>query len=159
MLDPTEEDSLVEVRLDTQEAFEVRDNDSANWLIRRITESRAYAERCAVWAGAEHDEQFLMMRYGGQLTAYARQRIGEAGGRRRSVTFPAGVAGFRAVAARFVVDDEAAALTWAKRHTPHLVTVVERLSKSGLIEHIKQTGEIPDRGVRLEPARESFYLK
>src|SRR3954451_20298490 len=33
--------------------FRVHDDDSANWLIRKIIECRAYAERCADWAERE----------------------------------------------------------------------------------------------------------
>lgn len=153
-----------EIEHQVPQAFEVRDLPSANWLVRKIVECRAYAERCAVWADAERrraerDEAFLLASYGNQLAEFARQQIAAAGGRRKSVTLPVGSAGFRTVAARLVVGDEVAALAWAKQHVPRLVTIVERLSRSGLIDHIKATGEMPDRGVHTEPAREGFYIK
>jgi hypothetical protein len=159
-----EKDDEADVAAVVPPQFEVRDESTANWLVRRVVECRAYAERCAAWAEAERrraerDEEFLLFRFGGQLAEFARQQIAAAGGRRKSITLPAGTAGFRTLPARVVVDDEAAALARAKQHTPHLVTVVERLSRSGLIDHVKQTGEMPPRGVHTEPAREGFYVK
>jgi phage host-nuclease inhibitor protein Gam len=144
--------------------FHVHDDDSANWVIRKITEARAYSKRCAEWcdreqARAKREEEFFMFRFGQQLFQFARQKISEAGGRRKSVGLPAGTVGFRSEPAKLVVDDEAAVIAWAKQFVPELVGTVERLSKSGLNDHLEQTGEIPDAGVHIEPARERFYVK
>jgi hypothetical protein len=144
--------------------FAVTDQQTANWLVRRIVECRAYAERCAAWAEAERrraerDEQFLLFRFGGQLAEYVRRQIAEGGGRRKSATLPAGTTGFRTMPAKLLVDDEQVVLAWAKQHAPDLVVVTERLSRSGLVDHMKSTGELPPRGVRVEPAREAFYVK
>ena len=144
--------------------FEVRDDASANWLIRKIAEARSYAERCADWADrekrrAQHDEQYLLMRYGGQLANYVRTRIEETGGRRKSVSMPAGAAGFKTTPARLVVDDELAVINWAKQHMPELVITSEKILKSALADHMKSTGEMPDRGVHIEPSREIFFVK
>ena len=58
-----------------------------------------------------------------------------------------------------MVDDEAAVIGWAKLNKPELVRTEECLSKSGLNQHLKDTGEVPDVGVHIEPAREKFYIK
>ena len=144
--------------------FHVCDDDSANWVVRKIVEARAYAKHCAEWcereqSRAKNEEEFFLFRYGQQLLDFTRQKITAAGARRKSVGLPAGMIGFRAEPAKLVVDDESAVIAWAKRHNPALVSVVERLSKSGLNDHLEQTGELPDAGAHIEPARERFYVK
>lgn len=146
------------------EQFTVHDDDSANWVIRRIVECRAYARRCSEWcereqARAKHDEQFFMWRYGPQLMEYTRSRLAEQKNRRKSVGLPAGVIGFRQEAARLVVDDEQAVLAWAREHYPQLIVTIEKVSKSALDEHVEQTGELPDAGVHIQPERDAFYVR
>jgi hypothetical protein len=146
------------------EGFHVTDDDSANWVVRKILECRAYAKRCTDWcereqARAKREEEFFFFRYGQQLFNYARQKIAVAGGRRKSVTLPAGMVGFRTEPVKLIVDDETTVITWAKKHNPSLVSIVEKLSKSALNEHFEKTGEPPSDGAHLEPAREKFYVK
>ena len=144
--------------------FCIHDDASANWLVRKIVEARAYAKRCADWcageqARAHHDEEFLLYRFGEQLTEHARRRILENGGRQKSLKLPAGTIGFRLEGTKLLVDDEAAVVEWARRNKPALITHIERLSKSALNELVEETGEVPDVGVRIEPAREKFYIR
>ncbi|HZZ41645.1 MAG TPA: host-nuclease inhibitor Gam family protein [Tepidisphaeraceae bacterium] len=146
------------------EEFAVHDDNTANWVIRKIVEARAYAARCGEWCRREQlrarkTEEFFLHRYGGQLAAWARERIAQQGSRRKSLSLPAGTAGFRAEPARLVVEDESAVIGWAKSHCPDLVRISEDLSKSALNDHIRKTGELPDQGVRLEPEHERFYVK
>ena len=152
------------LNLNVLETFNVHDESSANWLIRKIVECRAYAQKCAEWAEreqrrAQREEEFFWVRYGPQLREYVQAQITEQGGRRKSVSLPAGVAGFRKEAAKIVVDDEAAVIAWAKEHRPELVTVVEKLSKSRLNEYVEATGELPALGTHVEPEHEKFYVK
>jgi hypothetical protein len=63
------------------------------------------------------------------------------------------------MAMKLLVDDEAAVIEWAKRNKPELVSTVECLSKSGLNQHLKDMGEVPDVGVHIEPPQEKFYIK
>jgi hypothetical protein len=144
--------------------FSVRDDATANWLLRKIIEARAYAARCAAWAEKEkrralRDEEFFWMRYGPQLRAYVQQKIVDGGGRRKSFQFPAGTVGFRTEPSRLVVDDDAAVIAWAKEHYPELVVTIEKLSKSALNSHVETTGEMPDAGVHIEPEHERFYVR
>lgn len=144
--------------------FAVRDAHSANWVVRKIVEARAYAERCAQWAERERmrarrEEEFLLLRFGGELRAYARAAIAEQGSRRKSVTLPAGRIGFRRAGAKLVIDDEAAVLRWARKTQPNLVVIEESICKSGLNQYFEDTGEIPPSGVRVEPEDEKFYVK
>ena len=146
------------------EAFAVQDDNSANWVIKKIIESREYAKRCADWCEreqtrAKREEEFFLFRFGQQLLDYTRLKIASAGGRRKSVSLPAGTVGFRSEPEKLAIDDEQAVICWAKKHNPALVTIVEKLSKSALNEHLEKTGEIPDTGAHLEPAREKFYVR
>jgi Bacteriophage Mu Gam like protein len=146
------------------EQFHVHDDDSANWVVRRIVECRAYAKRCAEWCDreqtrAKREEDFFMFRFGPQLLEFARQKIAAAGGRRKSVALPAGTIGFRSEPLKLVVDDEQAVIAWAKQHYPSLISIIEKLSKSALNEHLESTGELPDAGAHVEPPREKFYVK
>ena len=139
------------------EQFAVRDNSSANWVIRKILESRAYAKRCAEWceqeqARARRTEEFFLVHYQQQLIDFARQQLREENGRRKSVNLPAGRIGFRAEPAKLIVDDEATVIAWAKQNKPALVQTIERLSKIALNQHVETTGEIPPCRRRELPA-------
>lgn len=82
------------------ERFDVRDEASANWVVRKIVEAKAYAQRVASWAEqeklrAQRQEEFFMQRYGSQLRHWVQQQIAERGGKRKCLDLPAGRAGFR----------------------------------------------------------------
>ncbi len=146
------------------EKFTARDDASVNWVVRKICESRSYAQRCTEWNDreqrrAKRDEEFFLFRFGPQLVDYARRKMTEQGNRRKSVALPAGTLGFRKEAAKIVIDDETEVIAWAKEHKPELVTVIEKISKSGLNEHVEQTGELPEKGIHIEPEHEKFYVK
>ncbi len=146
------------------ETFCVRDAESANWLVRRILEARAYAERVAAWAErerrrAQREEEFFLARFGPQLRTFAAREIAKSGGRRKSLNLPSGRIGFRAVPAKIVIEDEIRVIEWARVHCPDAVQKVESIAKAVLDQHVASTGEIPPSGVRVEEAGERFYLK
>lgn len=146
-----------------EEAFHVHNDDTANWVIRKITEARAYASRCEEWAEREcrravRDEEFFLCRYGAQLRAYLEQKLAEQGGKRKSVSLPAGSLGYRTQAAKLVLDDESSVMTWAKEHCPGSIEILERLSKTVLNAHFEKTGELPS-GSHIEPTFEKLYVK
>src|SRR5687768_10409667 len=81
------------------EGFSVNSDSTANWLVRKIAECRAYRERIERWAAmeikrAEREEAFFMTRFGRQLETWARRQIAKQRGR-KSVKLPAGTVGFR----------------------------------------------------------------
>jgi phage host-nuclease inhibitor protein Gam len=150
------------VDLAVHEAFAVRDAESANWVIRKIGDSRLYALRVKAWAAAElrraeRQEQFFMMRYGKQLEDWARQQIEQQHDCRRSVSLPAGNVGFRAEPTRLSVVDEAKLLAWAKRHLPSALRTIETIAKTTLTDHLKATGEVAD-GAEFVGGTERFYV-
>ena len=149
---------------DVPSCFVVVDDDSANWVIRKILEARAYARHCQDWCDREQsrarrDEEFFFFRFGKQLETFARQKIAELSGRRKSINFPAGTLGFRHEGAKLVIEDEAAVIEWAKIHLPKAVEVAERLSKSDLNHHLEMTGEVPNVGAHIEAPKDKFYIR
>ena len=144
--------------------FSVADEQSANWLIRRMLESRAYAARVKAWAEQEaaraaREERTLVFLFGRQLEAWAKVEIEKLNGRRKSLALPAGTVGFRTVSPGLQVEDEQAVLEWARDNCPAAVTVVEKLSRSLVRQHFEQTGEMPADGARIEPGGEKFFVR
>src|SRR5579862_4239911 len=69
--------------------FEVCDEGSANWLVRRIISSRHYEERVKAWAEqerrrAQREETVLLFLFGRQLERWSKSAIESLGGRRKS---------------------------------------------------------------------------
>jgi hypothetical protein len=143
--------------------FRVADEDSANWLIKKIVEARQYTARVKAWADrevrrAERDEDFFLSRFGPQLQAWATLQVEALGGRRKSINLPAGSVGYRTCPAKLVVEDEEQVLRWAKAMCPAAVVTVMTISKTVLNDHFAATGELAD-GVRHESKTERFYVK
>ncbi len=143
--------------------FEINSAERANWLVRKLVECRQYAARARDFAGREQrraarEERTLMWLFGRQLEAWTARQIAADGGRRKSISLPAGTVGYRRVAAKLVVDDEAVVLAWAKRQLPEAVVGTERLSKAVLDDVMKTTGVIPPEGAHVAAASEDFYV-
>ena len=145
-----------------QDGFTVRDAASANWVVRKIVEVRAYAERVKTWAEleqrrAQREDDFLLRRFGSELEAWARRQIAQQHDGRRSVSLPAGSVGFRVAPTRLAVTDEKRLLAWCRTHLPSAIRTVESVPKTPLIEHLKITGECPD-GTELQGGGERFCI-
>ena len=154
----------IEVMQSIPQHFEITDDKSANWLVKRIMESRAYARKVKDWAEqelrrAEREETTLMFLYGRQISDWTRDEVAKLNGRRKSLCLPAGTIGFRSTSTRILVEDEASVLTWAKENLPAAVIVAERLSRTVINEYAERTGVIPDHGVRIEPAGQKFFIR
>ena len=146
------------------DGFSVCDSQSANWVIRRVMEARAYGKRVTEWAAAEvarakNDEARLLYIFGGQLKAWATEEIQRLGGRRKSVCLPAGSLGCRREPVRLVIDDDSAVINWAQCACPKAIATIIKLNKTTVIEHFKTTGEIPDSGAHIEPERDYFSIR
>jgi phage host-nuclease inhibitor protein Gam len=145
------------------ESFHVRDAATANWVLRKILAARRYAECVREWAAAEvkraqREEEFFLVRFGGELEEWCRRQIQEDGGRRRSVNLPAGVMGFRRTPTGLEVADEQKVIDWCRRHLSQAIVIRESLSKTVLKEHLKQTGEVPE-GAEIRGGDERFYIR
>jgi len=150
-------------RLGIDLGFRVRDEATANWLVRRVNEARAYEERARAWAAhetrrARQDADWLRRRYGPQLEAWVRQELAARHHRRRSLNLPAGRVGYRRSPPQLVIDHEDRALDWCRRHLPTAVQTTERLSKRELNAHIQNTGEVPG-GTELIPEQDTFFIQ
>lgn len=147
---------------DTQ--FAITDARGANWLVRKINESREYARRVDEWAAEEKAraaqvEKGLLERFGEQLETFARQAIEEQPGRaRKSLNLPGGTIGFRAQPVRLRVVEEDVVIEWARGNLPGAIRVTERISKTDLNAHFEQNGEMPP-GTALDAEAEKFYVK
>jgi phage host-nuclease inhibitor protein Gam len=144
-------------------SFAIVDADSANWLVRKIMNARAYAARVKEWAEqeqrrADREEKTLMHLFGQQMERWARDEIDKLKGKRKSVNLPAGVVGFRHLGPALQVDDEAAVLRWAAGHLPTAVVTVQKLSRSTLKEYFVNTGHVPAEGVHVDAGGDRFYI-
>ena len=144
--------------------FEINSPERANWLVRKIVECRAYGARARDFAEREQrravrEEQRLLWRFGRQLEMWAAGEIAKFGGRRRSVSLPAGTLSYRRVGPRVVVDDAAAVLKWAREHCPEVVIKTERVSTAALAELMKATGVVPPEGAHIEPETDRFHIR
>jgi hypothetical protein len=154
----------LEVLKSVPKQFAIVDENTANWLVRKIVAARGYAASVKEWAEREQrraarEEQTLTFLFGRQIECWAQGAVGKLNGRRKSIALPAGCVGFRKIAAKLVIDDEPTVLTWAKANCPDAIIVVERLSKSILDDLVEKTGVIPDDGAHIEPESERFYIR
>lgn len=145
------------------EAFDVHDEASANWVVRRIVEARQYAERVKAWADGElrrarREEEFFLFRYGIQLQEWLRSEMARRDDRRKSLCLPAGTLGFRVSPRGSEITNEQELLVWCRTVLPSAVKVRESVSKQVILEYVEQTGEVPD-GFEITAGTEVFYIK
>lgn len=145
------------------ESFVVRDEASANWVVRKIVEARQYRERVKGWAEFEitrsrRDEERLLYLYGGQLEAWAKLEIERRGRRTRSLNLPAGRVGFRKRRPKITIEDPAAVLVWAKAACPEAVVIVQRISRAKIEDHLCATGELPPAGIHIDGGDNRFFI-
>ncbi|MGN6726123.1 MAG: hypothetical protein ACTHLZ_09410 [Tepidisphaeraceae bacterium] len=165
--------ATVAANLDSDQ-FSISDESSANWIVRRIVEARAYARRVETWAAIEiqrstSDERRFLHRFGPQLETWLRQEITAHHLRRKSIALPAGQLGLRKAPNRLDVIDPNQATTWARQNLPASVRITvsasgeeaialrawcesnainaivnESVSKTDLNHHLRSSGELPD---------------
>ena len=143
--------------------FTVKDEASADWLVRKLVEAEAHVRRVKEQADrevrrTEREREFLLHRFGPDLRRWTERQLEQHKGRRKSVLLLSGTVGFRSIGSKLVVDDEASLLAWAKRTCKSAVIVVERIGKTVINEHFHTTGEVP-RGTHVEPEQQRFYVK
>jgi hypothetical protein len=146
------------------QGFCIDNADRANWLVRRIIEARAYADRVRTWSAreerrAKRDEQRLLYLFGRQLETWVSQELANSGGKRKSINLPAGSVGFRRIRPKLVIEDRTAVTDWAREHLPKAIVTKEHLSKQVINTQFAQTGEIPDIGAKIEPEHDRFCIR
>ena len=150
------------------EHFHICDENSANWLLRKL--GNIEAEKARIHAQAETllqqldgDRKALEGLYLQQLETYARQTLSDKGNKRRSLTLLQGTCGFRIVKGGLRLTDEAAALVYAQEMATDAVKVkvVERLDTTRYRElaqfHLITTGELLP-GAEVTEDRETFSV-
>lgn len=143
--------------------FGIRDEKTADWLVRKVVEANAHVARVKEQADreirrTERERDFLLYRFGKDLETWTKIQLAASNGQRKSLLMLSGTVGFRSVGEKLVVEDDATVVRWAKKYCRGAVVLTERVSKTALNEHLSTTGELP-KGARLEPAHERFYVK
>lgn len=159
---PTDEADALDDPIRVDDAFHVVDEQSANWVIRKITESRRYGDRVRAWAAAEirrseREEAFLMRRFGRELEDWCRHQLAARGHRQRSLILPAGRIGLRRTRMNVEIANPAIAVAWCLQHLPNAIVVTERISKSQVSAFVQSTRELPD-GVIIRPLSDEMYI-
>jgi len=154
--------TVEEDRPEVPQAFCVEDEKSANWVVLKITQCRAYRDRVDAWAArekarAQRDEDFFLRFFGRQLEGWTSEQVQKLNGRRKSICVPAGTLGFRRQQDKIVIDNEKSLIVWAKKHVPAAIEIVEKLHKTPINEYFAQTGEIPP-DCHLEQGYDKFYI-
>lgn len=154
-----EDDELVK---QLPERFAVTDDASANWVVKRIIEARAYSRRVTEWANLElrrarREEAFFLKRFGPELDAWLTKKLAETQSRQKSVNLPAGRVGRRAVREKLSIYDEDALLAWAQSNLPEAVETTEKVRKSTINDLFFGTGELPP-GVGIDPSHEALVI-
>lgn len=154
------------------EGWQVRTLEDAAWAMERLAQAKSgkakidafanrkiqkYEEwRLAANAPAERSIKY----FEGALTAWA---ILNRTSRGKSFILPGGTVTTREVAASVDVDDEAAALTYARAHQPGLVIVKEAVARKGwtltggAVRDPDTGEEVP--GLSIRPGRVSVTVK
>ena len=152
-----------ELEAQVPERFTADNEQSINWIVRRIVEARAYADRVEAFAAAENrrarrEEAFFVGRFGLQIERWLLSELERRGGKAKSINLPAGRVGLRSVGPKLEVLDPDAVLAWAREHCPEAIKQTESLRKTPLNEHFEATGELPE-GVQIQPQRDDFYIR
>ena len=144
-----------------KEVFQVSDQQTAEWTVRKIAEHRkrqkevdellqAELFRLKQWAQKEMEKEENNIAYLESLLIPWAQEQG------KSISLPSGRVRFRKVPDKFIYDDQAV-IAWAKQHLPEAVRIKEELEKNTIKAHVKATGELPD-GLTIEPQEPKFEV-
>lgn len=152
--------------------FYVHDRASAEWVLEKLSEAEAevaaiekrkktlLANLEAMGRPAGHRVTWLRRRFEDELKAWAEKEL--EGEKTRSIRTPFGQLAFRKVNERIKVDDEEAAIAWAKKHQPDAVKTTEKILVSELPVLLGFDPDEPAKappGCHLEPAHDSFTVK
>lgn len=143
------------------ESFEVHDAGTVSWVVRKITEARRYADRVRAWAAAElrraeREEQFFLVRFGPQMEIWCRKELAKS--KRKSISLPGGVIGFRHSPPSLVIHREEDLIRWCRKHLPAAIVTTQQVLKQTVKDHVQASGEVPD-GAEITPKTEKFFIR
>lgn len=100
-------------------------------------------------------EKALKWKWGAQFQVIVDQRLAEQSGKKKSVDFLTGKAGYHVKPAKITITDRAEIKAWCEENClDALELVVQRTTP--LKEHIQSTGEVPP-GVEYTPKHDAFF--
>lgn len=151
------------------ERFAIDSEDRANWLLRKLANLNAERERIKAQSAAmikrlDTEYNSLSDRFLPELEAWSRERIEQAGGKRKSLPLFQGTVAFRKVPQGLKITDRWAATLYAQQnqyefsHNPLTVDVDSYIYAKQADDHFKATGELLP-GMEITPERESFSIK
>lgn len=143
------------------ESFEVHDAGTVSWVVRKITEARRYADRVRAWAAAElrraeREEQFFLVRFGLQMEIWCRKELAKS--KRKSISLPGGIIGFRQSPPSLLIRSEEDLIRWCRKHLPTAIVTTQQVSKQTVKNHVHSSGEVPD-GAEITPKTEKFFIR
>jgi len=144
-----------------QATFEIKDANSANSIVRKIVETRAYARHIKRWAAAElrqveHEEQLFLRNYGRQLEDWARGELAKDR-RRKSIRLPAGTLRYRIEPKKLEPKDDEKLMTWCRRYLPNALVDRTLIVRDALTKYVQKTGKCPD-GAAITGGKRQFYI-
>jgi hypothetical protein len=147
--------------------FHVTDEKTANWLLRKLANLEAERLRIEeqakkMLAALKADQDELMLRYGPELEAWARQELLDGGNRKKTVHTWQATLSFRTVAAHLKLTDPEQALQYALENAPNLVQTIRKLDttsyRAEAARRLDMQGEILP-GIERIPETESFTIR
>ena len=153
---------MIEIPCETESGFIVTDMKTADWCIAKIGEAEkrieerrklvdGYKKKLDAWLDKESAADFNTIEYMKEtVRPWAELEIMK--GKAKSIKLPCGTVGVRAGRESIQVDDEEAAILWAKAFKPEAVKVEEKILKSQLAGT-----DCPHYHTETSPA--SFYVK
>jgi hypothetical protein len=140
---------------------EIEDASSANSVVRKIVEARAYARHVKKWAEAElrraeREEQFFIRTYGHQLEVWIRAELAKDR-RSKCIRLPAGILGYRIEPKKLELKDDEKLMAWCRRSLPNALVVRTLIVRDVLTRYIQKTGKCPD-GAAITGGRQQFHI-
>lgn len=145
----------------TREAREYGENGTANAYLARLANidhgravaAEQYARIQKMFDGRERSLEYTK---GAEFRAIAEADIA-SNPKGRFFQYAMGRVQIRAGKDKLVVNDEAAAIQWAKDvEAVEAINTTESIRKTPLMDHFKETGEVPD-GCEIIEATDKFY--
>lgn len=142
------------------EKFHITSESKADWVIKKITAvddeiDRLEEQHRRRVKQLENEKTFFEERFSRELEAFVKANLD---GRKKSIDFPHGRAGFRKSRETIEIVDKDRNLEWAKKNCPNAVRKREYTTKTEQVKHLKETGELPV-GCELKPSQNRFFVK
>ena len=146
----------------TQEALEERPLDQwlPDWYLGQEAQIDAMEQKVREQSNVllrhlDSQKKALKWKWGAQFQVIVDQKLAEQKGKKKSVDFLTGKAGYRVKPAKITITDRAAIKAWCEEHClDALELVVQRTTP--IREHIESTGEVPP-GVEHTPKHDAFF--